>query len=471
MRIAETLIIGIGTSGQNICEKVANNLSYKYGDYKKASWVGIKVLETAHKSDVLDEDDFIGMSVEQEAFADYISGAPHVGSDFDWNKWGDPNLLKNVGTCINKGAGNIRMAGRLALFHNYNLISGKITAEIHRLQKLSPAEIQKNLGTDDYIMMEYYVNVYVVGSLCGGTGSGCCADIGYLLRIWSNNNVNTTAIFTLPHWSLQSPRLKKNAFVALTELNHYMLPDSIWEQKLPGCSSPATDGRRPYEVTYLTMPSISEINKNESTIASFLTAVCTETSHDIIAANVNGMSVLWGDKQLGYLSPSFSTFGIASLEYTCENIAKMKKNRFLDKISSDISMISSESEPSIRVYDSPIPEKFQNDPSFVDINVCKGIYAFCSRESSLIKKDYIQDIIEQLSKVPLRKPVFDIRETNKDLYKIMYLQMEQVFSLAHIEGIMKRDNSDYQALEDSLSCNDYSYWNTRKDVKWKDYSK
>ncbi len=504
MRIAETLIIGIGTSGQNICEKVANNLSYKYGDYKKASWVGIKVLETAHKSDVLDEDDFIGMSVEQEAFADYISGAPHVGSDFDWNKWGDPNLLKNVGTCINKGAGNIRMAGRLALFHNYNLISGKITAEIHRLQKLSPAEIQKNLGTDDYIMMEYYVNVYVVGSLCGGTGSGCCADIGYLLRIWSNNNVNTTAIFTLPHWSLQSPRLKKNAFVALTELNHYMLPDSIWEQKLPGCSSPATDGRRPYEVTYLTMPSISEINKNESTIASFLTAVCTETSHDIIAANVNGMSVLWGDKQLGYLSPSFSTFGIASLEYTCENIAKMKKNRFLDKISSDISMISSESEPSIRVYDSPIPEKFQNDPSFVDINVCKGIYAFCSQqessfiknikkeksifeksffedstfedsteligsqqESSLIKKEYIQDIMEQLSNiVPLRKPVFDIRETNKDLYKIMYLQMEQVFSLAHIEGIMKRDNSDDQALEDSLSCNDYSYWNTRKDVKW-----
>ena len=58
MRIAETLIIGIGTSGQNICEKVANNLSYKYGDYKKASWVGIKVLETAPKY-ALDNVDYV----------------------------------------------------------------------------------------------------------------------------------------------------------------------------------------------------------------------------------------------------------------------------------------------------------------------------------------------------------------------------------------------------------------------------
>ena len=118
MRIAKTLIIGIGTSGQNVCEGVANNLNSKYGDYKKASWVGIKVLETAHKSDVLEKSDFIGMSVESSAFADYVSGAPHVGSDFDWNEWGDSNLLKNVGSCINVGAGNIRMAGRLALFHN-----------------------------------------------------------------------------------------------------------------------------------------------------------------------------------------------------------------------------------------------------------------------------------------------------------------------------------------------------------------
>ena len=336
MRIAKTLIIGIGTSGQNVCEGVANNLNSKYGDYKKASWVGIRVLETAHKSDVLEKGDFIGLSVETKSFSDYISGAPHVGSNFGWNDWGDPNLLKNVGSCINVGAGNIRMAGRLALFHNYALISGKITAEIQRLQKLSPAEIQKNLGTKDNIdVMQGSVNVYVVGSLCGGTGSGCCADLGYLLRVWGNNDIAVTGIFTLPHWSLQAPRLKKNAFVALTELNHYMLNDSVWSQKLPGFSNPATDSRKPYDVIYLTQPpngQPNEISKNEATIASFLSAVCTETSHDIAAANVDGMNALATNRQLGYLSPAFSSFGIAVLEYPAEHISRMCKERMLQKI-------------------------------------------------------------------------------------------------------------------------------------------
>ena len=840
MRVAKTLIIGVGTAGQNICEGVANCLNSKYGDYKKASWMGIKVLETAHKSDVLDEDDFIGMFVEPSAFADYVSGAPHVGIEFGWNEWGDPNLLKNLGAYINDGAGNIRMAGRLALFHNYNLISGKITVEIQRLQKLSPAEIQKNLGTKDNIdVMQGFVNVYVVGSLCGGTGSGCCADLGYLLRIWGNNDVNTTAIFTLPHWSLQNPRLKKNAFVALTELNHYMLSDSVWSQKLSGFSSPATDGRKPYDLIYLTQPincMPNEIDKNESTIASFLTAVCTEISHDIIAANVDGMNVLARDRQLGYLSPSFSTFGIASLEYPAEHVSRMCKDRFLQKIygcwkdnptkyisqfraelfektpkfivdkfydksiitkyearmkeefekqkftkddsiheqidvifstikeeinndvyikeradfwldnfltslekrflemadryitsinagpgflsrilrlgktdidswiepngkikklcskavkvsklkrenirnqtedylhidglplfidnkqndawksiiansvsyvkdmvhlvatkkiekfidpkvddnynllniynffadkyierlenfesaivamhkhhediynkylesvpqvngiqfyknnsikdeveeiynmvmedsnenpdisleqrefdmassvieklkddliskltdsmssfdsrlmsdikeyipdyikktielransyfadlskyrnilylinkegdaSAAISSIQQNSEPTMISSQSPIPEKFRNDPAICNINVQKYRYAFCPKqESRLFRKDYIDDIIGLLCNVQLSKPVFDSR----DLYRIITLQMEHGFSLAHIAGIMKSNDSDYKVLEDSMSCNDFSFWNTRKDVKWK----
>lgn len=849
MRVSKTLIIGIGTSGQNVCEGVANHLNSKYGDYKKASWVGIKVLETAHKSEVLEKSDFMGMSVEPSAFADYVSGAQHVGRDFGWNEWGDPNLLKNLGACINDGAGNIRMAGRLALYHNYPLISGKITAEITRLLNLTSAEIQKNLNLsiEDNIDIKEkdngnLVNVYVVGSLCGGTGSGCCCDLGYLVRVWGFEKVTTTAIFTLPNWSLQFPRLKKNAFVALTELNHYMLPDSVWSQKFPGLGL-KEDKRRPYDVVYLTQPAngmTNEVTKNEATIASFLTAVCTETSHDIAAANVDGINVLATNRQLGYLSPTFSSFGIASLEYPGEHVSRMCKERMLQKIygcwkdnsgkdilqgrnelleqspkiligklsdkaiiakyekrmreefekqtlpkdssihnkidtifanisreihddveinkraddwidnflkniednfsniskkyltsltagpgllarilkqtkadidawsmpkgdmekaynnaksdldinkknikkkvndyinikgflgigvkakqkealeevvkdsvayvrdiinfvaaervktfvdamvyghntiqdkynlfsdkyikrlenfesaivamykfheekynselekvpplngkqlyknnkmsdevdeiysmiikdsnddpnisiekrefdmasavveklkedlvpkltdsmssfdsrimsdikeyipddikkaielgansyfsnlskyrhiiylinkegnsSSNIDAILQNSKPSMASNDSPIPVKFQNDPAIGNINVQKLKYAFCpQQESRLFRKEYIQDIIEQLSKVPLKKPVFD----SKDPYRIMYLHTEYGSSLAHIRGIMKSSDSDMQALEDSQSCNDFTYWNTRKDVKWKDCS-
>ncbi len=336
MKVAKTLIIGIGTSGQNVCEGLANNLNSKYGDYKKATWIGIRVLETAHKSDVLDKGDFIGLSVDQSAFSDYISGATHVGRDFGWNDWGDPNLLKNVGACINVGAGNIRMAGRLSLFHNYAFVSGNITAELERLNKLTPAEIQKVLDIKDNIdVMPGGIQVFVIGSLCGGTGSGCCADLGYLLRIWGNQNVAPMAIFTIPHWSLQAQRLKKNAFIALTELNHYMLNDSVWTQKLPGFANPANDQRKPYDVIYLTQPATGgtdQITRNECTIASFLSAVCTETSQDIAAANVDGINALATNRQLGYLSPSFSSFGISVLEYPGEHISRMCKERLLQKV-------------------------------------------------------------------------------------------------------------------------------------------
>ena len=336
MKVAKTLIIGIGTTGQNICEGIARNLNSKYGDYKKASWVGIRVLETAHKSDALDKDDFIGMTIEQSAFSDYTSGSHHVGNNFDWYKWGDPNLLKNLGD-VSVGAGNRRMAGRLALFHNYDLVSSNIISEIDRLQKLNPAVIQNTMGTTEEIDIQRgNIQAYIIGSLCGGTGSGCCADLGYLVRRWGNNEVAPIAIFTLPHWNLNNQRLKKNAFIALTELNHYMLKNSVWEQKLPGNSTPAIDSGRPYDVVYLTQPSkpmTDEMSRNESTIASFLTAVCTETSHDIYAANVDtAKSALDTDAELGYLKPGFSSFGISMLEYPGEHISRMCKDRLLQKV-------------------------------------------------------------------------------------------------------------------------------------------
>ena len=51
--VAKALIIGLGSAGQSGCENIAKNLNSKYGDYKNAKWIGIRVLETAYKSDIL----------------------------------------------------------------------------------------------------------------------------------------------------------------------------------------------------------------------------------------------------------------------------------------------------------------------------------------------------------------------------------------------------------------------------------
>ena len=339
IKVAKALIIGLGSAGQSVCENIAKNLNSKYGYYKNAKWIGIRVLETAYKSNILNKDDFIDLSVDQSSFRDYTSGNESVGYEFALGEWIDTALIKNVGACINSGAANVRMAGRLALFHNYSKIHNNIVDELTRIDNLRSKDVQEALQTNqkiDFGKEADPIYVYVIASLCGGTGSGCCADMGYLIRQW-NKKASPIAFFTLPHPDLGNQVLKKNAFTALIELNHYCLGNNAWTQRLPG-SNEAHDEGYPYDIIYLTSPANPMINekvKNEQAIASFLIALTSETSQDMAAANVDGTGSLQTTKEFGYLKPYFSTFGIASLEYPGEHITRMCKEKILQKLYSN----------------------------------------------------------------------------------------------------------------------------------------
>ena len=229
------------------------------------------------------------------------------------------------------------MAGHLALFHNYSKIRTNIIYELHRIDNLSQKEIQDALQTNRTINFgRPYdpINVYVIASLCGGTGSGCCVDMGYLIKQW-NDNTRPVAFFTLPHPDIENKVLKNNAFTALIELNHFCLKNNTWSQQLPDNLNRvyANSKDYPYEVIYLTRPADHTPNekiKNEQNIASFL--ISLTSGQDLAAGIVDGIGALQTSQEFGYLKPYFSTFGIASLEYPGEHISRMCKEKILHKL-------------------------------------------------------------------------------------------------------------------------------------------
>jgi hypothetical protein len=72
---------------------------------------------------------------------------------------------------MNTGAGQIRPAARLAFFHNYDEIVSKLSAAKSRITDSRSINIVKdkhkirNVNTDK-------INIYVISSVSGGTGSG-----------------------------------------------------------------------------------------------------------------------------------------------------------------------------------------------------------------------------------------------------------------------------------------------------------
>jgi hypothetical protein len=76
--------------------------------------------------------------------------------------------------------------------------------------------------------------IFVVASLCGGTGAGMFLDIGYMLtnlwkRRWTRFNTKVCALLALPSVfsdiSQGTERIRSNAYASMKELDHFMNKD------------------------------------------------------------------------------------------------------------------------------------------------------------------------------------------------------------------------------------------------------
>ncbi len=88
-----------------------------------------------------------------------------------------PDYVIDNARAINKGAGGIRAVGRLCFFLNYAAIQRAITGAEISTQVTHP-RLRQKFG----LIQNDALDIFIVGSLSGGTGSGTFLDVAYSVR-------------------------------------------------------------------------------------------------------------------------------------------------------------------------------------------------------------------------------------------------------------------------------------------------
>jgi hypothetical protein len=203
--MASALVIGIGSSGLAIIEqaqqfhyditgknKPGNNVEYVFLETD----INRKASETASgKTDI--HSLYVSLQANEAVIRNLKA---QTGIDSDWMPESTTVLSKG------DGAGGMSSFGRLSVWgqSNYGIVAEKIK------------QLYSNINGDER------TQIYIIGTLTGGTGSGLAVDMGYLVReITKCNNVN--AIFMIPNTSSfsQDKILHENSFGALMALDFY----------------------------------------------------------------------------------------------------------------------------------------------------------------------------------------------------------------------------------------------------------
>ena len=244
--INRTICIGIGGTGRDILMRIRRLIVDSYGDLEKLPIVsfvhidtdksasqisGLRTGSTYHGVDLSfkeaekvsatmssrDVDNFT-QELEKRSTSERTGPYDHI------RRWFPPELNRNI-KAIEEGAKGIRPVGRLAFFHNYRKIQKAI--EIAEKKTRGNEGILLKMG----LRVDGGVNIFIVGSLCGGTGSGMFLDIAYSLRhTYGQQNTKIVGYLVItPELYGNNTNMKANTYAALKELNHYTTPGTKFE--------------------------------------------------------------------------------------------------------------------------------------------------------------------------------------------------------------------------------------------------
>ncbi|GGS27991.1 tubulin-like doman-containing protein [Deinococcus knuensis] len=343
--VTKTLVIGLGSTGTRVANNLIRRLTWKYGSADRAPWVQFMAIETNtnEPAPILSpRGDFFPIALDGKTYGQILSD-PGAHRKIHLEKWADMTTLRRLKD-TEGGAGNIRMVGRLTFMMdpNYTTIRRALLSRITNLRDLQSSGAQEQRGalpdgSNPTITFAAggEIRVFIVGTLCGGTGSGLLPDFGYFVKsLPLRETEKIIGIFSLPHPNLTSAiasnaeRLKKNAYTALVELNHY-------HQGTPDTLPPITyaDGTvanmttQPYDLPYLVAPSsptkTGETELNEL-IADriYMNVVSPEADPFSLAVDAP-----MPDRD--HQAHVFSTFGLSVAEFPADQITEAAAKKLL----------------------------------------------------------------------------------------------------------------------------------------------
>ena len=184
--------------------------------------------------------------------------------------WLDERILDSAAVKFGGGgAGNIRMAGRLALWENWNK-DGKSVKPILRNAYFEIRESERRNDARDILKRHFgreikvdpkTRNVFIVGTLCGGTCSGMLLDIAYYFRHIGNADTKIYGLFTMYNEDLalggDPGILLANCYASLVELDFYNRRETAYKITLPDETS-IYERQEPFNVATFFSPTNME---------------------------------------------------------------------------------------------------------------------------------------------------------------------------------------------------------------------
>ncbi|MEH2069871.1 MAG: tubulin-like doman-containing protein [Nostoc sp.] len=259
-----TVVIGLGGTGYEVVLKLKKRFIDVYGSVPEViRFLSIDTTENIQEREK--SPDGIKVFLEpNELYAISVANPGQLigGRNDHIDEWWPKDKVPT--NCILSGAGQIRARGRLALFAKVADINALIGQAINAVREIRAS---KQVFRENFqVSNRDGVEVYVVGSLAGGTGSGTFLDAAFLARQYLNSFSNITGVFVLPRVFAnlsQTHLVKSNAYGALKEIEHFwgLSPSNSIEIDY-GISKIKAD-RPPFDAVFL----IDGVNKNGTVVS------------------------------------------------------------------------------------------------------------------------------------------------------------------------------------------------------------
>ncbi|QSJ16119.1 hypothetical protein JYQ62_30850 [Nostoc sp. UHCC 0702] len=256
-----TVVIGLGGTGYEVVLKLKKRFIDVYGYVPEIiRFLSIDTTENIQSREKSPDGTKIFLE-PNELYAISVANPLPLTRNDHIDEWWPRNIPTSS---LISGAGQIRARGRLAFFAKVADINGLISQAIHAVREIRSS---KQAYSDNFqVSNRDGVEVFIVGSLAGGTGSGTFLDVAFLARQYLNSFSNITGLFVLPRVFANLPQthlVKSNAYGALKEIENFWNLSPSNPLEIDYAITKVRADRPPFDAVFL----MDGINKNGTVIS------------------------------------------------------------------------------------------------------------------------------------------------------------------------------------------------------------
>jgi len=325
--IRPSILIGIGGTGQRILMNIRRKIVESYDSLDRLPIVGFLVLDTDPEKPILPDVDEVLLHEIALNPAEFIhctvTGTQKLKEEIrsypELCEWIDRKVLELGDVTV--GAKGIRAIGRLAYFLNYSRIK---SAFMGLRSKVTDKNNMDYMLKTHSIQVESGLNVYIVSSLCGGTGSGTFLDIAFSVKSWLEGTEHSRIGYFILPGVFGTDMTYASGYAALRELNYYSAGhefEANWEKDRVGKSIQPP----PFDFCYLVDNRNSRVTFSRSSDLFDMIAhnIYLEFAHEFgqykasLKDNVSAVAV--GLDKLG-CPLNYMSLGLASIYFPKERV-------------------------------------------------------------------------------------------------------------------------------------------------------